>query len=234
MNPEEIGIGIAIIVVLGALSYFRRVLDLKGTLSAVVMGSIILILGSVYLLLGMALFLFSSFLVTKLGSERKRKIADYSITRTGDNVLYNGIVPTLICLAMPAIGDPRLISLLFLSAVSAANSDTWASEIGVLSKNAYMIIGLKRVKPGVNGAVSPLGLFSSAAGAMVIGAYSLISLPKIYFLIISLSGFVGSLADSLLGETLENKGYLNKHSVNALCTLVGTVFSLGLYSALGL
>ena len=230
----EVVLGIVIILVLGAISYFRRVLDLKGTLSAVVMGLIILILGSVYLLLGMALFLFSSFFVTKLGAKKKKKIESYSITRTSDNVLYNGIVPTLLCLSMPLVGDPKLVSVLFLSAVSAANSDTWASEIGVLSKRAYMIIGLKRVKPGENGAVSPLGFLSSAAGAMLIGAYSALWLPKISFLIVSLSGFIGSVADSILGETLENKGYLNKHSVNALCTLIGAACSWGLSAAFGI
>jgi len=45
-------------------------------------------------------------------------------------------------------------------------------------------------------------------------------------------GFIGTNMDSLLGATLENRGYLTNSSVNLFATVAGALVSSGLYYVL--
>ncbi|MDA8055183.1 MAG: hypothetical protein M0Z77_05970, partial [Thermoplasmatales archaeon] len=53
----------------------------------------------------------------------------------------------------------------------------------------------------------------------------LISLLDLTF-ISGLLAFAGCLIDSVLGETLENRGYLTKYSVNFLSALFATIIGI--------
>ena len=88
------------------------------------------------------------------------------------------------------------------ASIAAATADTFASEIGVLSKKQpFYILSRKKVPPGISGGVTLLGMSASAAGA------SLIALTHIYFykdplvavLVVGL-GVLGSMIDSVIGE----------------------------------
>jgi uncharacterized protein (TIGR00297 family) len=91
------------------------------------------------------------------------------------------------------------------ASIAAATADTFASEIGVLSKNQpYFILSRKKVPPGISGGVTLLGMSASAAGAV------LIALTHVYFfkdpwiaaMIIGL-GILGSVIDSVIGEVYQ-------------------------------
>jgi len=102
---------------------------------------------------------------------------------------------------------------------ACCNGDTWASEIGVLSKSKPRLITTgQQVPAGTNGGVSLLGLAASLAGGLLIGLVfwassqivctSNTSVPQ--WPVILLGGFgglFGSLADSLLGATLQYSGW---------------------------
>ena len=108
---------------------------------------------------------------------------------------------------------------LYLAHYSCAAADTWASEIGILSKTEPILITtLRRVPSGTNGGISFLGTFASAMGGTFIGCvFYLMSLflkegkanspqyPMIIFCLIC--GCFGSLVDSLLGATLQATYY---------------------------
>ncbi|KAG7385467.1 Transmembrane protein 19 [Phytophthora boehmeriae] len=89
-------------------------------------------------------------------------------------------------------------------------ADTWASELGVLSlSEPRLITTLRRVPPGTNGAVSVLGLATSALGGAFIGvlyyAASLLS-GSAQVQVITLgvvTGLFGSVLDSVLGATVQ-------------------------------
>lgn len=89
-------------------------------------------------------------------------------------------------------------------------ADTWASELGVLSKSKpRLVTTLRTVPPGTNGGVSLLGLAASALGGAFVGLlYLVMSLfssttqPQVIALGAT-AGLFGSLLDSLLGATLQ-------------------------------
>jgi uncharacterized membrane protein len=87
-----------------------------------------------------------------------------------------------------------------------------ATEIGVLSKESYLITNLKKVEKGVSGAISKLGVMAGFLGALAIGILAWIlsnyfSAPKIEpaFLIVipTVTGLTGALLDSFLGATMQ-------------------------------
>ena len=105
---------------------------------------------------------------------------------------------------------------------ACCNGDTWASELGsvLATSNPRLITTWKEVPKGTNGGVSLVGTLASAAGGGVVGlAYYLSSLAVVEGGCLScyggvelvglgvLSGFVGSLIDSLLGATVQFSGW---------------------------
>jgi uncharacterized protein (TIGR00297 family) len=121
-----------------------------------------------------------------------------------------------------------------ITSICASFSDTISSEIGILSKRKpRLITNFKKVEAGTDGGVSALGIISAAiVGALTI-IYFLI-IPKlagsifIYkfteILIIGCIGFIGSIIDSYIGATIEQKGYSNNYQTNFLASfLSGTI-----------
>ncbi|MFA5896401.1 MAG: DUF92 domain-containing protein, partial [Thermoplasmata archaeon] len=117
-------------------------------------------------------------------------------------------------------------------------ADTLASEIGVLSRNAYLITNFERVPPGTDGGISALGQLCAVGAALytaLVGYFVLSFLARTYglaqtmpettsYLIIpAVMGFVGCQIDSVIGATLERKGYGNKKTTNLIATSLGAV-----------
>jgi uncharacterized protein (TIGR00297 family) len=108
-----------------------------------------------------------------------------------------------------------------MSAFACCNGDTWASELGILSKSdPILITTLKKVPRGTNGGISSWGLFVSFAGGIFIGIFhylatilfvdsdALFESPVQFPLILlgGLAGLFGSIVDSFLGATLQFSG----------------------------
>ena len=97
-------------------------------------------------------------------------------------------------------------------------ADTLASELGILSDQTPILITQpwRTVPPGTNGGITILGTFWSAVGGAIIGLFTVLMdhlsglsplniVPMIMYG--AISGFVGSLMDSLLGATLQSSYY---------------------------
>ncbi len=108
-----------------------------------------------------------------------------------------------------------------VAALAEAAADTVSSEIGqVLGGGPRMITSLRVVDPGRDGAVSVAGTLAGlGAGAVVaaLGTYALRGDAR-FFWVSSAGAVFGLFFDSLLGATLEERGWLNNDAVNCLST----------------
>jgi uncharacterized protein (TIGR00297 family) len=104
---------------------------------------------------------------------------------------------------------------IYIGFYESANADTWASELGINSKNnPILIISSKKVPKGINGAISLYGTICSILGGLFISVVTVFSSFfrdfsfnfMICFKIIlfgMIIGFIGSFIDSILGETMQ-------------------------------
>jgi uncharacterized protein (TIGR00297 family) len=126
------------------------------------------------------------------------------------------------------------VSILFavgLAALAEAAADTVSSEVGqVLGGEPRMITTLRQVEPGTDGALSLAGTSAGVAAALIvaeIGVWALGGSSRMFW-ISSAGGVFGLFFDSLLGATLERRGWLNNDAVNFLSTASAAAFALGL------
>ncbi len=122
-----------------------------------------------------------------------------------------------------------------LAALAEAAADTVSSELGqVLSIHPRMITTLRKAAPGVDGAISfggTLAGITAAAIVAVIGAYAVRG-DLLMLLSAFAGGVFGLFFDSLLGATLERRGWLNNDLVNFLSTGSAAAFALCLMAVM--
>ncbi|MDE1857090.1 MAG: DUF92 domain-containing protein [Candidatus Micrarchaeota archaeon] len=194
-------------------------------------------------------FLVLSTIVTSIGVAYKKKIRVYELVRGVSNVLSNSAGPLLFAFtywighiyASEQLAGLSMIG--FMASVAAITADKFGSEIGVLGKAPVMIFTFKKVKKGVSGGVSLLGLVSGLVAAVIISAWSAVLVPTIYGLgfqvgvlglmgIISLGGFAGTVVDSMVGY-FETKGMGTKATTNVFCGVVGGLVGFLLLALVG-
>jgi len=101
--------------------------------------------------------------------------------------------------------DPLWL-LCFCMLIAGANSDTWASEIGTLSKRQPISIRtMSVVQKGTSGAVSVLGTGAALAGAFLIAliSYYLFEMGLAMSFFVFIFGFLGNLIDTIFGAYLQ-------------------------------
>lgn len=253
LAPEiSVGVTVLLCLALAGLAYARKVLTWDGTMAAFGVGMIIGVFGDITWLLLLLLFLVSSFAATRYRFALKEAMGVQEGRRgerRASNVLANGLAPAVIAiLGFQDFGTavlPKEVSgLLFVSALSVAGADTLASEIGILSRRAYLITNGERVSPGTDGGVSLLGQGAALAAALYsafFGYFVLVpgsawfglstSFPgtPVFVLVPAAIGFLGCQIDSVFGATLERRGFLNKRTNNLVSTSLGALLALLLF-----
>ncbi|MCA1318971.1 DUF92 domain-containing protein [Bacillus tianshenii] len=197
------------IILLAGLGYKGRALSKSGAIGTCVIGILIAAGFKGYGLLLIGIFFITSSLWSRYKKKSKAsvdEILEKGSQRDIFQVFANGMVPALFSLAYLLV--PSEVWMVgFITAIAAANADTWASEIGTLSKkDPISILTLKRVSRGTSGAISLLGTIASVAGAGLIAAsaslfWTEVSLTTAF--LITLLGILGCFVDTVLGAFIQ-------------------------------
>lgn len=196
------------------------VLDKGGIVLAVFFGVVLYVYGGLAYLALMLFFFFLAIVVTRYEYEVKRDMGLYEHERGWENVLSNGLLPSLLAVLSPFLGP-----MPFMASMAAITADKFGSEVGVLEPgNPVSLFDLKPVKPGTSGAMSRLGTIASLGGASAIGfcAMFLFGIDPTQALLVGFAGFVGCLADTVFG-VFEERGFGTKGTTNFICALVGAL-----------
>jgi len=217
---RQILVGLVLSALMGGLGYWRRALSVSGVLGAIVVGTLTFGLGGwIWGLLLIAFFASSSWL-SHYRQIEKESLADKfakGSRRDFGQAVANGGLGAALAVAFAQSPDPLLFAA-FLGVMGSVNADTWATELGVLSRlPPRLVTSGEPVPVGTSGAVTRLGMWATLAGALLIGAVAT-ALTQIasllgdggwstravsYPLLAVAGGLVGSLTDSMLGATVQ-------------------------------
>lgn len=208
------------------LAWRLHMLSTSGMVAAAIMGALVFGLGGLpwaCLLIG---FFLSSSLLSRLARRRKLQYEEkYSKGSSRDawQVIANGGVATMLLVLtyiqreIVGCSDTCFSAngwafLTFAGSLAAANADTWATELGVLSRTEpHLITSGRKVQPGTSGGISLTGIMAATGGGLLIAGlaalpWSGIPHPLVWYQVVlwlTGAGLVGSLVDSLLGATLQ-------------------------------
>lgn len=277
--PQQLFLGFTLAMLAALVAWRLGWLSGSGALAAFILGGIVCGLGGWAWAILLLSFFLSSSLLSRMKKRQKESLDEKyakGARRDWGQVLANGGVAGGMVLLHAVFPEAAWPWLAFAGSLAAANADTWATELGVLSNSIPRNIATgRKVERGTSGAISLPGTLSAFAGALLIGLLAAgmwswavfhggLSTADFFLasLGIGLSGVLGSLADSLLGATIQAIFYcpacqketerhplhtcgaltrhirgwrwLNNDWVNLMCTLSGclSVLAFGLAAAL--
>jgi uncharacterized protein (TIGR00297 family) len=169
---------------------------------------------------------------TRLGYRRKVALglAEDREGRDAWQVLSNLAVAALGSVVFGATGNTVWL-VAALAALAEAATDTVASEIGqIRGPDARLITTWESVPAGTDGGITILGSVVGMAAGLAVAAVGAGGgmIPQAQLWIPATAGFAGMLIDSLLGATLQRRGWISNQTVNLFATLAAAVLAYGI------
>ena len=156
----EISLYLLIILITCMGGYFVKSLSVSGAIATFFIGVLVAIGFQWSGLFLLGVFFVTSSFCSMYKKQQKKKLGDMlekGSARDWIQVAANGSVASLAAI-LYFVSESSIWLIAFIISVAAANADTWASELGVLSKNKpFYILTWQRVEKGTSGAVSVLG-----------------------------------------------------------------------------
>jgi uncharacterized protein (TIGR00297 family) len=183
-----------------------------------------------------ALFILT-FTATRAGRKRKlaQGLAENRRGRTASQVIANLGFAALITSHWAqnvaggyALGDGVFYSIL-LAALAGATADTVSSEIGqAFGGTPIMLTTLRRVLPGTDGAITLNGTLAGIAAAAIIAILGIptMGISAAQCAVALAAAIAGLFFDSLLGATVERRGYIGNDLVNFISTSFAAALAL--------
>ncbi len=193
---------------IAGLAYLMRMLTAGGGIAATFVGGAALVAGRGWVALLLFFFVSSSVLSRWRAAERDRLVGPVLAKgprRDAVQVLANGVVFAIAALLSTA-GNPETWQAIGAGAMAAATADTWSTEIGtVLGGTPRMLLVGREVQPGTSGGVSIAGLVSGVAASVLAAFVSSGMHSKTPIVAVVVGGVSGSLVDSVLGATIQER-----------------------------
>lgn len=212
-------------LVIAGAAYKKGSLSKSGMIAAIGVGTMLVVWGSLTWFVLMIGFFVSSSMLTKWKHSQKKdaeSLYQKSGRRDAGQVLANGGAGVLLC-GLHALRPDMVWTLwAYIGVMATVTADTWATEIGGLSKhNPRSILTWRPVSKGTSGGVTSLGWLAAASGGIFIGAAALLASYVDHSLSVSsgwsgwtaviwiaaAAGWCGANADSVLGATIQSLYY---------------------------
>ncbi|MQC26594.1 MAG: DUF92 domain-containing protein [Chloroflexi bacterium] len=191
-------------------------LDRSGWLAATLLGGWVYGMGGLSWAVLLLAFFGSASLLSRLFARRKAGVAAQFAKggrRDWAQVAANGGLGALF-LGAAALGwiGKSTAWLGYAVGLATVTADTWATEVGVLSrKRPRLITTWRKVPPGTSGGLSLLGTGATLLGGGLIGLLAAWMQTDMksgsVFGLVALGGLLGSLADSWMGATVQASYY---------------------------
>lgn len=224
----DLAVAFAIAFLLSLAAMKSGIADESGLMSATLVGTLVIVFNDIRFFLVLVAFYLTGSVSTKYKYSIKFEtgVAEPAGGARGySNVFGNSLAPLFFAMSYGVYKNPVFL-VSFVASVAAALGDTMASEIGKTSENVYLITNFEKVKPGVSGGISFKGEVAALIGSFIIVLISFaLQMINLHYAFVALvSGFLAIHIDSVLGATLEERGYLTNSGVNFLGTLSSGLF----------
>ena len=210
LTPWPMVIVVLTVTVIAIGAYFARALTAGGALCAFVMGVTVFWTTRAEGFLLFMLFFLSCNVVGKI-SKRLRKGKTEIAEKKGHRrdvmqVVANGLMTTIAALLW-FFTSKTVALIMFGAAVAEATSDTFAGEVGRLSKSGPVSIrNFRPVPVGMSGGVTFLGMVGAFLSSAMIAFcwYIWFQGVSVYAaVLVCLMGFAGAVMDSYLGASVQ-------------------------------
>lgn len=180
----------------------------SGLAAALLVGTAAIVPGLSWLVL-LLLYFAAATTVSRFGREAKAVKAGTVLEKSGSRdalqVLANGGAFAAGTIVYALVDDPAWLAFA-AGALAASSSDTWATEIGLLSSSTprSMVTG-KPVQPGSSGGVTLAGMEAGVLGALLVAGGATLLAPEVPVSAPLIGGVAGMLVDSLVGATVQER-----------------------------
>ena len=201
--------GALLSLAIALLALWARALSWSGVIAAVIVGTLCAQSGWTWAIALVVFFVATSAIGAIRTAERSARIesiVEKSGARDAGQVLANGFVYTAAAVGHMITDDP-IWAIAGFGALATAASDSWATEIGTLSRQtARSIADWRPVHPGTSGGITVTGTLAGIGGAAFISLLSLlVGFEPGLAACIFLGGVMGSTVDSVLGATAQQR-----------------------------
>ncbi|MEG0286838.1 MAG: DUF92 domain-containing protein [Vagococcus sp.] len=209
-----LAIGLIGSTLLSLTGYHFKAISFDGIFTTIITGTIIALSGNLAIWSSI-IFLFGSSLAIKLfksiffpsSLELEKQVHEKLNARDSFQILANTL-PATLCIIAYLITNNTTFVLAYLTSIAAATADTWASEIGILSKRkTFDLRSFTVILKGISGGISLLGTLASLVASICVvflflffNLFHTISIDSNQYIIIISLGFLGSLVDSFIGS----------------------------------